>query len=141
MYTKSQVLIWQTFINEVSGKIIMAGHRQCVKQNIDWSINEDLSEIMKLPPEFPKCVPFRRSRVRPELSKETREKMKANVQKVYNWNNKDIRTCDENNDVPVSASFSLRRDGTIVLFQKKNILLDGKKSKHGLKMNLQIGTM
>ena len=45
-------LIKVTFVNEVSVKIIMAGHRQCIKQNIDWSITEDLSELMKYLPNF-----------------------------------------------------------------------------------------
>ena len=112
-------LIKVTFMNEVSAKIIMAGHRQCIKQNIDWSITEDLSKIMKLPPEFPKCVPFRRSRVRPDLPKEKRDKMKINSQKVYHMNN-EIRTKADTAGVPVSESYSLRQDGNIVRFRLRH---------------------
>ena len=116
----------------MSVKIIMAGHRQCVTQNIVWSITEDLSELMKLPSDFPKCFPVRRIRVRPDLPKETRDEMKANVQKIYIWNN-DIRTCDENKGIPMSASFSLRRDGTIVLFGRRVVMLEEQKTERLVK--------
>ena len=106
-----------TFVNEVSVKIIIAGHRQCIKQNIDWSITEDLSELMKLPPEFPKCDAYRRFRVRPELPKETREKMKINAQKVYHMN-KEIRCKADTAGIPVSESYSLRQDGNIVRYYR-----------------------
>ena len=110
-------LIKVTFVNEVSVKIIMAGYRQCIKQNIDWLITEDLSDLMKLPPEFPKCAAYRRFRVRPELPKETREKMKINAQKVYHMNN-EIRTKAESVGISVNESYSLCQDGNIARYYR-----------------------
>ena len=111
-------LIKVTFVNEVSVKIIMAGHRQCTYQNVDWSITKELSELMKLPPDLPKCVSYRRFRVRPELPKETRDKMKINAQKVYQFNN-ELRSKAISAGVPVTVSFSLRQNGQIVRYVRR----------------------
>ena len=72
---------------------------------------------MKLPPELPKCAAYRRFRVRPELPKETRDKVKINAPKIYHMN-KEIRSKADIAGSLVYESYSFSQNGGIVRYSR-----------------------
>ena len=120
-------LIKVTFV-----KIIMAAHRSCVSVNWTWKLSDSesvaIAQFTERIPDFPKNIPYRKMRVRPDLPGEIRDKLKVKAQKVYQMNN-ELRTKADIVGVPVSVSFSLRQNGSIARFEKKTEVIDGEETE------------
>ena len=108
-------LVKVTFVNELSVRVLMAARRQCINEGIQWCQEK---KFFEKDAEGHIWVSYRNFGLRTDLPKESRDILKMKANKVYRWNT-EIRSEAETNGNEAKVSFSLRQDGNIWRFARR----------------------